>query len=386
MNDPQRRQDWDPTSEAVQRDQRAAYDELRERCPVAHSDLLGWSLFRHADVLRALEDPVTFSSVVSAHRAVPNGMDPPEHTEYRRIVEPYFSAERVQAFEPRCRAIAAGLARSLSGRDAVEFVAGFADPFAVQVQCAFLGWPDAMRMPLQRWTLRNYAVRRGADRAASARIAAEFEQLVLDMLSARRGADDAAEDDVTSRLMRERVWGRPLADGEIVSILRNWTVGEIATISAAVGIVVHDLARHPDRQAALRAQPARLPAAIDEMLRLHGPLVTNRRVATCAVEVGGRRIAAGERVTLNWVAANRDERAFDDALAFRPERDPSANLLYGAGIHVCPGAPLARMELRVAIEELLAATARIEPADAPASLAAYPASGFVALPLRLHRP
>ena len=371
--------DWNPTDPEARLDPRATYDAMRERCPVAHSELLGWSLFRHADVMRVLDDPATFSSVVSAHRAVPNGMDPPEHTEYRRVVEPYFEPGRVSAFEPRCRAIAAALVRSLADPDEVELVAGFADPFAVQAQCAFLGWPDEMREPLQRWTLRNYEARRGGDRAVAMRIAREFEALVLEMLRTRRA--DSGGDDVTSRLLRERVWGRPLGDGEIVSILRNWTVGEIATISAAVGIVAEDLASHPERQQALRAEPRRLPAAIDEILRLHGPLVTNRRVATHAVSLGGRTIAAGERVTINWVAANRDPRAFDDAQAFRPDRDPSANLLYGAGIHVCPGAPLARMELRVALEELLAATRRIEPAGA-ATLAVYPASGFVELPLR----
>ena len=80
--------DWNPTNPEARLDPRATYDAMRERCPVAHSKLLGWSLFRHADVMRVLDDPATFSSVVSAHRAVPNGMDPPEHTEYRRVVEP----------------------------------------------------------------------------------------------------------------------------------------------------------------------------------------------------------------------------------------------------------------------------------------------------------
>lgn len=100
--------DWDPRDDAVLHDQRRAYDEMRERCPVAHSDFLDWSLFRHADVVNVLADPKTYSSA-SRHRAIPNGMDPPEHTLYRRALEPYFTPERMAAFEPHCRRIAIDL-------------------------------------------------------------------------------------------------------------------------------------------------------------------------------------------------------------------------------------------------------------------------------------
>src|SRR5690606_29101115 len=98
--------DWEPLSANVQSDQPAAYDDLRHRCPVAHSEALGWSLFRHEDVLRALAQPETFSSVVSAHRSVPSGMDPPEHTAYRAALAPLLARERMLAFEPTCRRIA----------------------------------------------------------------------------------------------------------------------------------------------------------------------------------------------------------------------------------------------------------------------------------------
>jgi cytochrome P450 len=127
-----------------------------------------------------------------------------------------------------------------------------------------------------------------------------------------------------------------------------------------------------------------LPAAIEEILRIHGPLLANRRFATRAVEIGGRKIAAGERISLLWTSANRDGRVFEDPEAFRLGRDPAANLLYGAGIHVCPGAPLARLEMRVAMEELLARTTGIEPtAGTPPTGAVYPASGFAVLSLRI---
>lgn len=351
-------QDWNPKSDVVLRDQRAAYDEMRERCPVAYSDFLGWSLFRHEDIVRVLNDPATFSNVVSRHLSVPDGMDPPEHTEYRSIIEPYFRRERMNAFEPQCRMIAATLAQSLLKRDEVDFISEFAHCFAVQIQCTFLGWPTDMHEPVRLWTQKNYKATFAQDRAAMVEIAREFEGYVDELLQVRRAAGAQASDDITTSLLRQQVWTRPLRDEEIVSILRNWTVGEVATISAALGILVHYIAEHADLQQRLRAQPSLLPDAIEEILRIYGPLVANRRITTRPVEIGGRKIGAGQRISLIWVSANRDGRVFEEPEAFRLDRDPAANLLYGAGIHVCPGAPLAHMELRVAMEELLASRPR----------------------------
>ena len=377
-------QDWNPKSDAVLRDQRAAYDEMRERCPVAYSDFLGWSLFRHEDIVRVLNDPDTFSNAVSRHLSVPNGMDPPEHTEYRRIIETYFRRERMEAFEPQCRKIAANLVQSLLERDEVELISEFAHWFAVRVQCTFLGWPAEMYEPLSLWTQKNHQATFAEDRAAMAKIAREFEGYVVGLLQVRRAAGAQASDDITTSLLRQQVGSRPLRDEEIASILRNWTVGEISTISASVGILVHYISEHADLQLRLRARPPLLPEAIEEILRIHAPLVANRRITTRPVEIGGRKIGAGERISLIWISANRDGRVFKDPEAFRLDRDPAANLLYGAGIHVCPGAPLARMEMRVAMEELLARTTRINPIpDKPPTDAVYPASGFATLSLRI---
>jgi hypothetical protein len=357
---------------------------MRERCPVAYSDFQGWSLFRHEDVVRVLNDPETFSNAASTHLSVPNGMDPPEHTEYRRLIEPYFRPERMEAFEPDCREIAAELTQSLLGRDEVEFIADFAQSFAVRVQCAFLGWPPDMHEPLRLWTRRNQEATLAQDRAVMAEIAGEFEAYVDGLMRVRREAGTEASDDVTTSFLRARVRGRALRDEEIISILRNWTVGEIGTISAAMGILVHFVANHAHLQRQLRGQPTLLPEAIDEILRVNGPLVANRRITTRPVQIDGREIGAGERISLNWISANRDGRVFEDPGIVRLDRDPAQNLLYGAGIHVCPGAPLASLEMRVAMEELLGRTTHIEPSPGkPSTKAMYPASGFATLPLRI---
>lgn len=378
------KQDWAPQSDAVLRDQRAAYDHMREQCPVAYSDYAQWSLFRHADVSRVLLDHHSFSNRVSRHISVPNGMDPPQHTAYRAIIEPYFSAERMALFEPVCREIAEDLATTALHRDQIELMAEFAQPFALRIQCAFMGWPLTLQEPLIDWARRNNQATLLRDRTLLGTLAAEFEALIAELLAVRRGADATPGDDLTSALLHERINGRPLNDQEIASILRNWTVGEIGTIAASVGILAQFLAAHPDVQQQLRSDPGLLWQANDEILRIHGPLVDNRRRTTCPVQIGGRQIAAEQRITLNWIAANRDPQVFPEPDTFSLERDPAQNLLYGAGIHVCPGAPLARMELVIVMRSLLQHSRKLSLlTEQPATLAIYPSSGYTSLPLRL---
>ena len=376
--------DWDPRSPDAPADQVAAYDEMRARCPVAYSDFMQWSVFGHKDVTRVLHDHETYSNAVSQHLSVPNGMDPPEHTAYRRIIEPYFSDEKMQAFEPTCREIVTDLVENAKASGQVEVMADVALQFAVRVQCAFLGWPANLHQPLIDWTKKNHDATLAQDRPALSELARQFEAIIDDLLETRRRAAAKPEDDLTAALMHEEVAGRPLSNEEISSILRNWTVGEVGTISASVGILIHYLAERQQLQSQLRDDPSLLPAAIEEILRIHGPLVANRRVTTCPVELGGRKLDAGERISLNWISANRDPEAFDNPDEFRLDRDPSQNLLWGAGVHVCPGAPLARMEMRVFMEELLSRVKTIQLATGRVpTRAVYPASGFATLPVLL---
>lgn len=377
-------QDWDPYSTNADSDPASVHDTMRRTCPIAHSQSLGWSLFRHRDVMHALEQPTVFSNAVSAHLSVPNGMDPPQHTDYRRILEPYFSVDRMAALEPRCRLIAREAAASLPAEGEFDLMQSFADEFALRSQCAFLNWPVDLHRPLRDWVRKNHAATRARDRSAMAAVAFEFDQHIRAVLDERRrGGLDAG--DVASELLREQLNNRNLTDEEIVSILRNWTVGELATISACIGILVVFLAEHPGVQADLRADISLVPRAIDEMLRIDGPLMSSRRVTRCSVGMGERVIGAGERVTLMWTAANRDEAIFEDPQSFRLDRDPALNLLYGAGIHICPGAPLARLELRVLAEELLGCVEFAPSVHRYPVRAIFPTGGFSACPVRVRR-
>ena len=377
--------DWNPESDDVNRDQVAAYDEMRTRCPVAYNESRSWSVFRHADVMQILGDHDTFSNAVSQHLSVPNGMEPPEHGKYRQIIEPYFGPDRMNTFEPVCRDIAKELliqvaSEATAGK--LEVMGELATRFALRIQCAFLGWPSELHDTLVRWADNHHDATRRVDREALSRLTRELEAIVDDLIEQRIQTKAQPDEDLTASLMHETFKHRTLSNEEISSILRNWTVGEIGTISASIGILIHHLAKHLDHQETLRSQLAMLPTAIDEILRVHNPLHGNRRKTTCPVKLGDRQLAADERVYINWISANRDEAVFEDAGTVKLDRNSDKNLLYGAGIHVCPGAPLARMEMQVFMDEFFAKTelVTLDP-TASAIQASYPVSGLVSVPV-----
>ncbi len=367
---------------AAAADQRVDYDNQRNRRPVNRDQHGHWHILGHAQVSQVLHEHAVFSSRVSQYVSVPNGMDPPEHTAYRDIIEPYFSPQQTAAFAPICQAIAEELTQTAFSTGSLELMSALATPFALRIQCAFMGWPESIQEPLSSWMQRSEQANRHRDRPLLSQLAAEFEEMIGALLQSRRQAD--TKQDLTTALLHERVNGRAVTDQEITSILRNWTVGEIGTIAAAIGILAQYLAEHSLLQQQLRDEPELLPAAIDEILRIHGPLVDNRRVTRCPVQLGGQDIAADQRLIINWIAANRDPAAFPDPELFSLDRDPALNLLYGAGIHVCPGAHLARMELLTIVQAMLKHSHRLQLRnDQPAILARYPACGYARLPLQV---
>ncbi len=373
--------DWDPRSADVLADQIAVYDQMRATCPVAHDANGQWSVFRHDDVVRILRDHDDFSNAVSVHVAVPNGMDPPQHTAYRAVIDRYYTPERMARLEPQLRGIATELIAGLERGAPLEVMSELAEPFAMATQNEFMGWPNDLAAPLIEWNKRNHAAILSQDRERISAVALEFDGHIREQLEAREGT---VIDDVTAELMRETVNGRRLTDTEIVAIIRNWTVGELGTMAASFGIIVDFLAEHPEVQAQLRANPDLAEQASDEILRIHAPLISNRRRTTRTVVLGNRDIPADERVSVVWASANRDESVFGDPDEFRLDRDPEANLLYGKGIHACPGAPLARLEFRVFLEVLLAQTSAIQPVpEASKVRAVFPGSGWSQLSVTL---
>jgi cytochrome P450 len=194
----------------------------------------------------------------------------------------------------------------------------------------------------------------------------------------------SAPRDPTTELLHVRLNGTPLPEADVVSILRNWTAGDLGSIAAALGVAIHFLATHPNVQSALRADPADLAPAIDEMLRIDDPFLVNRRIVTRETHIAGYTLEPGTRVYLNWTSANRDEAVFANPDAYRPHENASGNLVYGIGPHVCPGRPLATLELVIAVATLLQQTSSIELArDVAPERETYPVGGWRRLPIWL---
>jgi cytochrome P450 len=373
---------WEPLSPEVLADQRGAYDRMRTACPLAESPR-GVTLFRHADLVAAATDPARFSSAATARRAVPNAIDPPEHAAWRALTDPFFAPARIAALETRVRAIAEAIVSALPRGVDIDAVAAIGAPLAVRAQTEWLGW-QGIEVALLAWMADNHDATRSGDRERTAEVAAAFDEIVRAQLRRRCAMGDAAPADPTTELMRATLGGRPLDEADIVSVLRNWTAGDLASMAAALGVVVRFLATHPEVQQDLRVRPTGLAAAIDEMLRIDDPFLVNRRVTTTALRIGEHELAAGTRVYLNWTSANRDESVFADPDAYRPERNAAHNLVYGIGIHACPGRPLATMELVVAMQALLQATSSIEPSPELAPVReTYPLGGWRSVPVRL---
>ena len=378
-----------PTADTLDernRDPRQATEEMRGTAVSA--DASGdWVVLGHDEAVQVACDADSFSSAVSAHLQVPNGLNGERHAAFRRVIDPFFSARRMAALEPVLRSVARDLVAALPHLAPVDAVAEIGSVFAVRAQTRWLGWPTALEPRLLAWMDANHAATRSGERSRTAAVAADFDAIIEEVVTAK--TLDGDRNDVTSELLASTVSldgepERPLTRPEVVSILRNWTGGDLGSIALCVGVVLHDLAVAPRLQERMRV--ARRPeraAIIDELLRRDDPFVSNRRVATCPVDLGGQHIEAGQRVRIHWTAANRDERVFFDPDLIRTGSHAGHNLVYGVGPHVCPGRPLATLELVVLVEALLAAC-RIEPStDIPTSREVSPVGGYARVGITL---
>ena len=367
----------DPTGQDVRR----LTDELRAGHTVARNARGEWVLLGYREVAEAARDAVTFSSAVSRFLQIPNALDGEEHAEARRVLDRYFEPDALEPFEATFRQVARTLVGQLPAR--IDAVADFGAVFAVRAQSAWLGWSADLEEPLLQWMRDNHAATRSGEGKRMVVVAEEFDAIIASVLAPRRVAPG---DDVTSALMSDGWKGRAFTDEELVSILRNWTGGDLGSIALRVGVIVSRLATDAALQGRLRSgvSDAELDAVIDEVLRIDDPFITNRRRTTCPVHVAGVDIAEGQVVKLNWTSANRDESVFGTD-RFDPVGHAAANLVYGTGPHVCPGRPLATMELRIAVQELLAVTSAIYPDEAGHEREVFPVGGFRSVHVRLQR-
>ncbi|WP_349679081.1 cytochrome P450, partial [Psychrobacter sp. UBA5136] len=373
-------------------DLRALTDKLRREHNVIKNDAGEWVLLHHADVVAAALDDERFSSQVSRFLQVPNGMDGAEHERFRALIEHYLNHEALIPYVPVFKKVAAELMSELPKGQVLNAVDDIGAVFAVRAQCTWLGWPTELEPKLLQWMRDNHSATRAKVNAKMAQVAQDFDDIIRSVINPYRHADAVASvannsldmASVTAQLCRERIDGRALSEAELVSILRNWTGGDLGSIALCVGVIVAYIAQHPE-QVSIWAQASdnELEAIIDEILRIDDPFVSNRRITTCPVSIGAHQLPKGARVQLNWTSANRDEAVFGDN-SFAPEAHASANVVYGIGKHICPGRLLATWQLRIATQALLAHFKDIHLApDYPLEREQPPLGGYSNVPVIL---
>jgi cytochrome P450 len=379
------------------------FARLRRDDPVHWQDIEGqagyWAVLRHGDLVHVARHPELFSSWLGSvvledldpqqlelMRHMLLVMDPPGHTAYRKPLAPHFGARVIGQLEGRIRAQCRDILAAAGDRDEVDLVRDVAGPLPARIIAGIMGLPAADAPRIQRWAEAMVA---GQDEEVSGADpgSASIEMAVygIELATARRAAPPPPEpEDITDLLLGTTFEdGRPMSDVDFGSFFVQLVTAGNDTTKAMMSAGVLELMRHPDQLAALRADPALVPDAVEEMLRHCNPLHYFRRTATADTVLGGKQIRAGDKVALVYTSANRDEDVFADPQAFDIRRSPNPHVSFGIGTHFCLGAHLARLEARVFVEELLAAFGTIELAGEPARVRSNLANGYKRLPVRL---
>ncbi len=385
--------DFDPLAPESFESFHREFTGLRAECPVARSDAWNgfWALTRYDDVLAAAGDPALFTTTVQnvvprlafTGRRPPLHLDPPDHTPYRRALNPYFTPARMAAIEPAVRKVVADLLDPLVAAGGGDICAGFTHRLPGYVLAEFFNLTPELGMAIRDAT-REFvdAVQRfrAEDVKRTSLALYEIAQALIDM---RRAEPlDEADDPVTG-LLAARVDGEPLPEDMLLGTIRQFIVVGMVAPCVFIGSMVVHLAEHPELQAELRSDPSLVPAAVEEYLRLLTPYRGFARTPTRDVEVGGRLIRKDEPVALVYASANRDESVFPEPERFVLDRPAiGRHLAFGAGPHRCAGAPLAVLMLRVTLEELLARTRSIEIVG-EVTMTGWPEWGTLSVPTRL---
>jgi len=341
------------------------YRALRDEAPCFHNEELNfWALSRFDDVVEALHDPDTYCSRygITLEEGNPLPMllttDPPEHTRLRRLVSRAFTPRRIAALEPSIRALSTGYLDGLSGRDDIDLIGDYAALLPMDVISKMLGVPDGDQHQLRAWSDALLHREEGVPDVTPAGIAAAthlykyFTAYVADRRAHPGG------DDFTAALIAAEPDGEALTDEQVVGFCFLLIIAGNETTTKLLGNCMLALQRFPVERAKVMADFARIPDAVEEILRFEGSTQVMARTTTRAVEVHGEKIEPDMRVLLLLGSANRDERVWEHADMFDIDRPGSASSTsrhvgFGHGIHVCVGAVLACREMRVRLEELL---------------------------------
>ncbi len=352
---------YDPYSYAIHEDPYPTYKRLRDEAPAYYNAERGfWALSRYQDVNNALHDWQTYSSVggvalEGSGKAPPMiiAMDPPRQTKLRKIISAAFTPRRIALLEPRVRAMTREYLDPLVERGSFDFIQDFSAKLPMDVISAMLGVPREDQAMLRNWsdTLLHREPGQAAVTPEGVQAAGSLVRYFAQDLGRRK---QNPGDDLISALIAAEVEGERLSDEEIFGFCFLLVIAGNETTTKMLGNGVHLLARHPEQRALLVREPQRLADAVEEVLRFDTSTHMLARVLTRDISLHGKSLTKGERVILLIGSGNRDERVFERADQFDITRPLQQNLSFGFGTHVCLGASLARLEGRVALEEILA--------------------------------
>lgn len=350
--------DFDPFDPEFTADPYPMWEELRERCPVAHSDRYNGMtvLSKHDDITEAAHDTETFSSGRIVLNDIPPdkpglvlppiNLDPPEHTPQRRILLPFFSPNAVAAWEEPIREICRDLLDGLKGRTEIDGASEYAQEIPGEITARMLGVPGEDTPQFRDWLHQLLEVGPTDIGVAKAATDAMIEYME-NLIATRRG--EPRGDDMVSYLLDQTLDGEHLSDDEITRILFLILIAGIDTTWSAIGFCLHHLATHDDDRRRLAADPSLMSTAVEEFLRMYSPVFIARQVTQDA-EIHGCPVPAGEWAVLAYPSANRDPDAFEQADEFVIDRQVNRHSAFGLGVHRCLGSNLARLEMNIAVE------------------------------------
>jgi cytochrome P450 len=323
------------------------------KCPFQGEDVP--MILRHEDVRRAAKDWKTFSSdapfrvpipseeEVRSMRQLPIETDPPDHTEYRDIVDPFFRRAKDPAVIAKVEALIATLLTDALGRESIEVVREFALPLQSRALTFLLNVPAAEAETWISWG--THVFRDGGDGKKKGAALETYLRQQFDRAGANPG------EDFFSALTKAKFRGRALTREEMMGFANLTFAGGRDTIIHTVSSVLGYFARHPEALEFLREDPTRIVHASEEFFRMVTPLTHIGRVCPAETEVQGVAVKAGDRVSLCWASANQDATAFEAPEEVRLDRKPNPHLAFGFGAHVCIGAPHARLLLRILLQQ-----------------------------------
>jgi cytochrome P450 len=396
---PDRTTDLDLADQAFVADPYPALAELRDRGPVVwHAPTAMWLATTHAAATAVLRDrrlgriwsdrePATrFAAFNALHRHQMMENEPPVHTRLRRLVAAAFARGHVERMRPRVARLAADLLESSYG-DSIDILAEYAEPLPVAVIADLLGVPEADRSRLRDWSqaiVRMYEYRRTGQVLAAAEAASkEFSRYVRGLVAERTARP---RDDLISDLIAVRDSGGRLSEDELVaSVVLLLNAGHEASVNAFGNGLVALLA-HPDQRQRVTAGAVSVAIATEEMLRFDAPLQLFERTATEDVDVAGVPVRQGQKIAALLGSANRDPAVFAHADVFDAGRDPNPHVGFGMGTHFCLGAPLARVELEIALRTVLDRYPDIELVGTPRRRPTFVLRGYQRIDGRLSGP